>query len=234
MKQHYSLIRVSIALLTLLIQLSTAYTQQPDYYRNISLKDFRQERLFNDTLDFNNIDLNRLDAILYYVTNEIRVKHKLPVLEYCPELEEAAVMHSRDMVMHGFFSHTNPIDKSRENPNDRAKIAGIFNPFIAENIAEEFGLQYKSGSSVYTIGKGNFSYQPDGKLIPRRTYLSLAESLLERWMNSPEHKKNILSPDALQIGCGTCFFTDPEFNAMPTFMATQNFQWYEKTKLLQK
>jgi uncharacterized protein YkwD len=53
-------------------------------------------------------------------------------------------------------------------------------------------------------------------------------------MNSPEHKKNILAPDALQLGCGTYFFQDPQFNDMPTFMATQNFQWYEKIKRLQE
>jgi uncharacterized protein YkwD len=53
-------------------------------------------------------------------------------------------------------------------------------------------------------------------------------------MHSPEHKKNILSQDALELGCGTCFFTDAKFNDMPTFMATQNFQWYEKTRLQQQ
>ena len=222
-----------MTMLTLLIQLSTGYTQNTDYYRNITVENYRQERLFNDTLDFNNIDLNRLNAVLFFVTNEIRLKHNLQTIEYSPELEKAAAMHSRDMVVHDFFSHTNPFNHKRETPNNRATITGIANPFIAENIAEDFGLQYKSGDNVYVMGKGEFSYRPEGKLIPPRTYLSLAESFLKRWMNSPEHKKNIISSNALQMGCGTYFFTDPEFNSMPTFMATQNFQWYEKIKLLQ-
>ena len=217
-----------------MIQLSTAISQQPDYYRNITPENYRKVKAFNDTIDLSNPDPVRLNAVLFYATNEVRVKYNLAVLAYSPELEEAAGMHSCDMIMHHFFSHNNPVDRSKGTPNNRAQIAGIINPFIAENIAEEFVLQYKSGSNVYEMGKGNFSYKPEGKLIPRRTYLSLAESLIERWMNSPVHRKNILSPDALQVGCGTCFFNDPEFNDMPTLMATQNFQWFEKTKLLQK
>ncbi|MBN2273133.1 MAG: CAP domain-containing protein [Bacteroidales bacterium] len=211
-----------------------AFSQNPDYYQNLDLENYRLEKSFNDTLDFNKLDLSRLNAILCIATNEIRVKHKLPALEYSPELEKAAVMHSRDMVVHNFFSHTNPVNDKRKTPNDRAGLTGITNPFLAENIAEDFGLQYESGRDVYVISEGNFSYRPEGKLIQHRTYLSLAESLMERWMSSSEHRKNILSPHALQIGCGTYFFIDSEFNGMPTFMATQNFQWYEKVKLLQQ
>lgn len=224
-------IRKSLVLLPLfLLHFSPARPQHADYYKGISLKTFRNEKSFNDTLAFSNIDLQRLNAVIFYLTNEIRAKHRLPVLEYAPELEEAAAMHSCDMVLHDFFGHENPIDPEKKTPNDRAAKSGIMNPYIAENIAEDFGLHYKSGSQVYTPGRGKFSYEPEGKLIAPRTYLSLAGSLLERWMHSPEHRKNVLSPDALQMGCGSYFFLDPEFNDMPTFMATQNFQWYEKIK----
>jgi uncharacterized protein YkwD len=223
-----------IVLLPFLLVSSLALPQKTDYYQGIALNTFRTEKSFNDTLDFNNIDLLRLNAILFYITNEIRARHKLQVLEYAKELEEAAAMHSRDMVNLEFFSHDNPYDPKKKTPNDRSFLSGVLNPYIAENIAEDFGLQYKSGSNIYIPGKGKFSYEPEGELILPRTYLSLAGSLVERWMNSPEHRKNILSPDALQMGCGTYYFTDPQFNDMPTFMATQNFQWYEKIKRLQK
>jgi uncharacterized protein YkwD len=211
---------------------SLAFPQNTDYYQGISLKTFRNEKSFNDTLDFYHIDLPRLNALLFYMTNEIRTKHKLPALEYAKELEDAASMHSRDMVMHDFFSHNDPVDSVKKTPNNRATLMGVKNPYIAENIAEDFGLQYLSGSNVYVLGKGKFSDEPEGTLIPPKTYLMLAGSILERWMNSPEHRKNILSPDALQLGCGTTFFIDDQFNDMPTFMATQNFQWYEKIVLL--
>jgi uncharacterized protein YkwD len=225
---------VSLVVLSLFLLLSsTSMSQNTDYYEGISLNTFRNEKSFNDTLDFSCIDLPRLNALLVYVTNEIRAAHNLPVLEYAKELEDEASMHSRDMVILDFFGHENPADPKKKTPNDRASISGIMNPYIAENIAEDFGLQYASGTQVYVLGKGEFSDEPEGKLIPPKTYLSLAGSLIERWMNSPEHRKNILAPDALQMGCGTYYFPDPQFNDMPTFMATQNFQWYEKIKRLQ-
>jgi hypothetical protein len=46
-------------------------------------------------------------------------------------------------------------------------------------------------------------------------------------MNSPGHRKNILSKDALQLGCGAAFFLTTEFNDMPTFYIVQNFQCFE-------
>ncbi|MBP1668039.1 MAG: hypothetical protein H6Q21_405 [Bacteroidetes bacterium] len=217
-----------------LLHSSGTFAQDTHYYQGISQEAFRKDKSFNDTLDFCTVDLPRLNALVFYMTNEIRAKHKLPALEYAKELEDAASMHSRDMVMKDFFSHENPFDKKKKTPNDRALLTGVQNPYIAENIAEDFGLQYKSGSNVYVLGKGKFSYEPEEKRIPPKTYLMLAGSLLERWMNSPEHRKNILSPDALQMGCGTYFFTDSQFNDMPTFMATQNFQWYEKIERLKE
>jgi uncharacterized protein YkwD len=206
------------------------HAQEVDYYNSLTVKTFRKEKSFNDSIDFKKIDIARLNAAIFFVTNEIRLKHKLSELEYSPELEKIATMHSCDMVNKGFFSHTNPYDSNKETPNDRAKLTGIVNPYIAENIAEDFGLQYESGSNVYIIDKGQFSYKPEGKPIPSHTYLSMAESLLRKWMNSPMHKKNILSENAIQMGCGACFFINKSFNDMPTFMATQNFQWYEKIK----
>jgi uncharacterized protein YkwD len=223
-----------IASVVLLIHFSFVFTQDQKYYQRLSQESFRQEKRFNDTLDFYHIDLPVLNALLFYMTNEVRAAHNLPILEYAKELENAAAMHSRDMVIHDFFGHENPADPKKKTPNDRASISGIMNPYIAENIAEDFGLQYISSTQVYVLGKGEFSYEPEGKQIPPKTYLALAGSLITRWMNSPEHKKNILAPDALQMGCGTYYFTDPQFNDMPTFMATQNFQWYEKIKRLQE
>ncbi|MBN1414199.1 MAG: CAP domain-containing protein [Bacteroidales bacterium] len=234
MEQNHRLTGSSTFMLIFLIQLSSAYPQGPDYYLNYTHENFRKDKLLNDTLDFDHIDLTRLNAALFFVTNEIRIKNKLNPLEYAPELEKAASVHSRDMVMRDFFSHTNPYQKKKETPNDRARMIGISNPFIAENIAEDFGFQYESGTNVYLLGKGIFSYHANGERIPANTYLSLAESFLERWMHSSEHKKNVLSTEALQLGCGTFFFIDPEFNDMPTFMGTQNFQWFEKIKLLKE
>jgi uncharacterized protein YkwD len=232
MNQKPRMLKIYVVLLSLLMHLSCAFTQALEYYRDISPKSFRKEKLFNDTIDFMHFDNSRLNAAIFFAANEVRLKNHLNALEFSPELEKTAAMHSADMVDHNFFSHTNPFDRKKETPNDRARLMGIANPFMAENLARGFGLQYKSGVNVYVRGEGRFSYTPGGKLIPSRTYLSLADSFLENWMNSRDHRKNILATEALQMGCGVFFFFDKEFNSMPSIMATQNFQWYERIRLL--
>jgi uncharacterized protein YkwD len=202
---------------------------QTGYYA-YSLDSFRFERAFNDTIDLKNIDLARLNATLFYLTNEIRRKHKLSVLEYEPLLERSASIHSVNMVNQNFFDHINPKSKKFRAPEDRARFVGIINPFIAENIIESFVLQYKAGRKVYTGGKGIFRNKPDEQPITVHTYLTLGETMLNDWMNSPPHRSNILSKNAIQLGCGTAFFLKKDFNDMPSVLATQNFQLFETVK----
>jgi uncharacterized protein YkwD len=201
-----------------------------DYYSELNLKNFRKEQLFHEQLSFDSIDFTRLHAALFFITNEERAKKRLSFLEYVPELEKASQMHSRDMYENNFFSHYNPSVEKKKTPNDRAVLAGILNPYIAENIATSHGLKYKSGEKVFVRGSGQFSYTMEGELIPPHTYMSLAETIVDSWMNSRGHRKNILSDDALQLGCGTYFYRDKSFNNMPTFNATQNFQLYKKIR----
>jgi len=203
---------------------------QTDYY-SYTLKNFRKANEFNETIDLKNLDLSRLNAVIFYLTNEQRVKKKLNELSYHPKLEESAILHSENMVKYNFFSHYNPKSKKLHDPNDRARYVGIENPFLGENIVESFVLQYKAGDDVYPRGKGIFSYKPDGDPIPPHTYLSLGEAMIDRWMHSPQHRDNILSKKAVQLGCGTAFFLKEDFNEMPAVIATQNFQSFEAVRV---
>jgi uncharacterized protein YkwD len=225
--------QVLISVQLILLVACNLAAQKPhikNYYSELNLRNFREEPLFHEEIDFENIDYPRLHAAIFFVTNEERVKKNLSFLEYAPELEKTAIMHSRDMNRDTFFSHYNPVDRKKKTPNDRAVLAGILNPFLAENIATCHGLQYKSGTNVYIRGDGQFSYKMDGELIPPHTYLSLAETVVDEWMNSKGHRKNILMDTALQLGCGSDFYRDRQFNNMPSFKVTQNFQLYEKIK----
>ena len=211
----------------------SCFTQQHwnynDYAKN-NIENFRNNKLFNEVIDFNSIDYPRLDAAIFYVTNEMRVKNELPPLEYAPELEICAWNHSKIMVEEKFFSHTNPNNTKRETPEKRAILAGIKNPFIAENIADVFGIKYKANDPIYILDKdkGLFSYSEAGKPIEPHSYLTFAEQVVDDWMHSQGHRKNILSKDALQLGCGAYFYTDKDFYNIAKFKATQNFQLFKK------
>jgi uncharacterized protein YkwD len=220
----------NILILSLLAIVSrTGYAQsgsEKDIYREYNNLNFREAPFLNNILDFNNLDLNKIQAVIFYLTNEVRLKYKLAPLDHNTVLEKTAAMHAHDMVEKDFFSHENSLEKGKRTPNDRALLNGISNPFLAENIIEGYGLQYRANQTVYLHGKGKFSYTPNGELLKPHTYLSLGESLIEAWLNSKDHRKNILAREALQLGCGVAFFIDKDFNDMPTFIAVQNFQWY--------
>lgn len=201
-----------------------------DYYSRLTLKNYTKDSQFNESIDFDHIDITRLDAAVFFVANEQRAKYKLPLLAFAPELEKMALMHSKDMFEENFFSHENPSNKKKKTPDDRAGLVGIINPYIAENIAQVFGLQYTSNSDVAFRGPGKFSYKPDGNLIPPHTYLSFAQMVVNYWMHSSGHRRNILSKDAIQLGCGAYFYRNKSFNEMPVFNVTQNFQCFESIK----
>ncbi len=195
-------------------------------YGRFSYKSFRTFPGFNEKIDEKKVDYPLLNAAVFYITNEVRVKHGRKPLEYAPELEKAAWHHSRDMVEKNFFSHKNPFTPKKRTPEQRGRLAGIRNPKIAENIATSFGIVYTAGKPVYNRGSGRFSYTPGGKILPNHTYLSLAEALVRQWMHSPGHRRNILSRNGVQMGCGVYFYRDRSFNNMLKCKATQNFQWF--------
>ncbi len=217
-----------ICLLSFFPLLNAQHQGQEDYYTRLTVKNFRKDSFFNQPVDFSNPDYHRLNAAIFFATNEQRLKKKLPLVSYASRLEEVASMHSKDMCDKNFFNHVNPTDKKKRTPNDRARLHGIDNPYIAENLATAFGLQYDQGRDVIVKGPGKFSYPGKQDLILPNTYLQVADVLINSWMHSEGHRKNILSANALQLGCGTYLFLDKKFNQMPTFMATQNFQEYEK------
>ena len=204
-----------------------AQSQQVDYYTGYDHKNFRKEEVFNKPVDFEQLDIKRINAVIFHITNETRVAHKLSPLSHSTELEMASMMHATDMNREGFFSHFNETDASKKTPYDRAKLCRVTNPFMAENIIQGFGLQYQPNDPVYTRGPGKFSKTANGALIEPHTYLSLGETFIEGWMNSKDHRSNMLSKDALQLGCGVVFYVNHDFNEMPSFIAVQCFQLFQ-------
>jgi uncharacterized protein YkwD len=221
--------RLNLLCLLFIFSVVDSAAQESNYYI-YSQANFRENARFQDTIDLKSPDSGILNAVIFYLTNEIRVKNGLTELEYSPKLEASAQLHSEKMVSQHFFDHINPKSGKLREPDDRARYVGILNPYLAENIIEGFLLQYEEGTPVYHGGEGIFRYHPEDKPISAYTYLKLGENLLDRWMNSPKHKANILSSHALQLGCGSAFYLKKDFYEMPALVATQNFQFYEKIK----
>lgn len=215
------------------VQTATAAGRQTTVYSRYTVENFRTYAPFGKTIDAEKPDYALLDAAVYFVTNEARVKQGKRAVPYHPRLEKTAFDYAREMVAKDFFSHEHPSDPAQRKPSDRGKLAGIKNASLAENIAENFAIQYEAGKSVYVMdpAKGIFSYtSPDGPAIPMHTYLSLAQALVDQWMKSPGHRANILSDNNRSFGCGVYFFRDKKFNNMLKVKAVQVFQWFEDVK----
>ncbi len=148
-----------------------------DMYETVTHKDFRKNKLFLQEYDVKNPDITLLDAAIFFATNEQRAKKRLTIMKYHKTCEITAYNHSKKMVKDDFFSHTNK-DRKRKSPTERAILAGIKNPSAwGENIA--------------------YNYASEGD-----NYLDIADKLLDQWMHSKGHKKNILHKTNVYFGCG--------------------------------
>ena len=170
-------------------------------YEKYNHVNFSNQEEINQTINFNKIDYPLLHASIFFLRNNEPAQRKKEIISWNKNLEIAAFNHSKMMAELKFFSHSSKI-KKRKEPEDRAKIAGIINPFIAENIAKT-------------------------PVNSQDTYLSLSKKIVTQWMNSPGHKSNILSKDALELGVGVFIIKEKEFSYV---YSTQNFQWFYLTK----
>ncbi len=168
-----------------------------DSYLKWNEKNFRKNPAFKAKIKAGNPDYRLLNAAVFFVSNETRVKNGKMPNTFSPLLEASSFHHSRSMVEQSFFSHTNPNDVNRKTTTDRGKLAGIENPYIAENIAM-FG--------VYNLNN--------------LTYLDVAQRLVDMWYNSPGHRDILLSDNTKKMGCGV--YLDPG----GAVYGTQNFQWF--------
>lgn len=181
----------------------------------------------DERIDFAAVDHERMDRAIRDATNRARAQHGRPPLRGQANLSRAARAHARRMSKGAFFSHTDPEVAAARTPTDRALGAGITNPKIAENIALRAAIQHAEadgGVFVRDLAAGHFSRTPRGPLIPPHSYASFAAAIVQQWMDSPGHRRNVLAPEAVEIGCAVDFVVHGNF---PSFNAVQVFQWFE-------
>jgi len=184
---------------------------------------FRASPALNAPIDLSSPDLASIQLALALVTNETRRSKGLRELAISPQLINASQMHAEDMVAGSFFSHQNPRDRNKSDPQSRARMHGVANPNIAENINQGFGIRYEPGTSIRPLGGGQFADMTGRRLAPH-TPLSLAEALIAAWMKSAGHRANILHPSAISVGCGISCYSNQDFYQMPSVYAVQMFE----------
>jgi uncharacterized protein YkwD len=128
--------------------------------------------------------------------NDIRTAHGLVPLTLDSRLNAAATAHSHQMVVDGYFGHRTA--------------AGL-------DFAERIAYYYPdAGTRFYAAGENLFWA---GAVNP------VGFSVVARWMQSPDHRANILSPEWRQIGVAavTARSAPGVFHGQPVTVVTADF-----------
>lgn len=178
------------------------------------------------TIDFDKTDTDTLVTAIEMLTNQVREQQGVAPLETHRALRKAAQLYAKKMVKEGFLAHEDPNTPRLRSPQQRVVAAGGQNAITAENIADVPAFRVESGEPFYVIDAKHFviSRQPDGPPIEAHTYASFGAVVVEGWMNSAGHRRNLLAPDALEQGIGAQMYLQ---NGLPAFVVVQVFQLRE-------
>ena len=155
------------------------------------------------------INIAGLEKRIHDLINKERRKQGLSQLAWDDRLAQIARRHSQDMASKNYFSHNSPDGRDF---SDRYKQAGYTCGVRvgrtihtgAENI-----LQNNLYDSVTTVnGVAYYDWNSEQKI---------AETTVQGWMNSPGHRKNILTPHWRNEGIGVVIAPDDKV------YITQNF-----------
>ncbi|MDI1231197.1 MAG: CAP domain-containing protein [Methylobacter sp.] len=142
-----------------------------------------------------------LERQIHQQINRVRQNHGLSQLDRDEQLADIARKHSSDMASYHFFSHTN---LQGEDPVERAKNLGWnkkkqYAPNAwAIGPSENIFMNHLYDKVVTTTQNG---------VMVKKEYLwktqeEIVQSTVQGWMESPPHRKNILSPKYDQQGIG--------------------------------
>jgi uncharacterized protein YkwD len=125
------------------------------------------------TADANRERAATIEHAVLSLTNDVRTGRRLPPLDPSDALAAVARRHSQDMLNRGYFDHCTP-----EGLHSSDRIA-------------RGGLDFDAtGENIYMVR--NTTAGP----------ADLASAMVKGWMNSRDHRANILTPDYRVVGVG--------------------------------
>ena len=151
-------------------------------------------------------DTGAIEQAVFSLTNQERQAQGLPALQWDAALASIARAHSQDMAANNYMSHTN---LRGQDPTARAVAAG-------------YDVRRSLGGGWTTSGIGeNIDMMPTGNVIGHgyvnNDPQSVAQAMVQAWMNSPGHRENILRTQYARIGVGVAY------DGTLYYYGTQNF-----------
>jgi uncharacterized protein YkwD len=202
-----------------------------DYYSNYSLNNFFAIKMLKNQITKATLDVDLLNAAIFYCTNQERLRFNISACEFHPVLRDSSIIHSAQMKMHDFFNHENHFNPQYKLLSDRVSSIKTENTdfsCIGENISDYPILKTEGNKFVVKSLLNNHRYYSiDGlKEIHSYTYEEFAREVVNGWMNSQGHRENILNPQFKFLGCSAIMY-EKKNNSISVslihFKITQNF-----------
>jgi uncharacterized protein YkwD len=150
-----------------------------------------------------------LERKVHRLINRERERHGLAPLVWDDALARIARGHSRDMFRRRYFSHASPEGHDLEHRYAREGYRCAINVGnIRYEGAENIALNNLYDAVRITNGKAVYAWNSEERI---------AETTVRGWMDSPGHRRNILTPHWRKEGIGVAI--DPEGRVY----LTQNF-----------
>lgn len=212
----------------ILLLSNTIFAQRDSIFYKMSAQKFLSLPEVNLSIDAKNPNNALIDAALFHLTNEERIKYKLPIFLYSYAIHKAAIEHSESMINRDFYSHENPYSPANKTMQNRIFLQTWEFKELAENIAQHDILGGNLNIYCFVIPKNGQDYVfmncDSKKPVSTMTYAELAKRVVYGWMNSLHHRENILNPRLKALGCSGRISKNPyKSQRSPFARLTQDF-----------
>lgn len=154
------------------------------------------------------IDQRMLSRAILAEVNYQRCRVSLPPLSHAPEdLIRVAHGHSAWMAEAGRMSHQGGRETGR-TLTDRVRRAGLRPSTYAENLA--YLPRYRFGDERFQVADRSSCHflSLEGDVIHQHSYRSLARTVVAMWMESPGHRRNLLSRNQREMSAAASLSPD--------------------------
>lgn len=140
-----------------------------------------------------------LESRIHTLVNKVRREHGLQTVGTDMALISLARAHSTDMAARGYFGHVNLDER---DATARGAAAG----YTCHKAADTY-YTYAIAENLYATYRYTVVFLKDSRATGYAwtTEEAMAEETVDAWMNSPDHRDNLLDPGMGREGIGVAF-----------------------------
>lgn len=164
------------------IALVLALSIQANPYTTMGAEEFLYSNKFNSPINLQQIDVELIEAGVFFLTNQYRLEKKKEQLDYNASLAKGALIHSQQMEKYNFFDHVNRKNKTLARLDNRMNYVGYLH---YQTLAENIYYGYLS-------------------VLEETSYKDVAQTITQAFINSKGHRQNLVASDVTEMGGGFC------------------------------